>query len=267
MVDQKDARQLSMFPEVSGAGSIPSISTMPAFDKALGNLIKMSDLGAFIQLNIQGLEKSYSLNLSDYPIPDDFIQLPPNYSPLNLHLFPLRLRNRIKKEIYDIRAFFNRGNSFKTSFGYFLFRSHFSEWKEFIQSHRKILVEYLSEKLGKGKYGQYYLTMLTEGYELIQTVSDITAPWDFKDNILLKDIEAERKSLAEKGTTIQSLKPTEIEFPFQLIVLKTIHIPMVLHLFLHQIQILSVFKSIHLDYLADREINTIEDIRRLIEGL
>ena len=146
MVDQKDARQLSMFPEVSGDGSIPSISTMPDFDKALGNLIKMSDLGAFIQLNIQGLEKSYSLNLSDYPIPDDFIQLPQNYSPLNLHLFPLRLRNRIKKEIYDIRAFFTRGNSFKTSFGYFLFRSHFSEWKEFIQSHRKILAEYLSEK-------------------------------------------------------------------------------------------------------------------------
>ena len=109
--------------------------------------------------------------------------------------------------------------------------------------------------------------MLTEGYELIQAVTDITAPWDFKDNILLKDIEAERKSLVEKGTTIQSLKPTEIDFPFQLIVLKTIHIPMVLHQFLHQIQILSVFKSIHLDYLADREINTIEDIRRLIEGL
>lgn len=98
MVDQKDARQLSMFPEVSGDGSMPSISTMPDFDKALGNLIKMSDLGAFIQLNIQGLEKSYSLNLSDYPIPDDFIQLPQNYSPLNLHLFPLRLRNRIKKK-------------------------------------------------------------------------------------------------------------------------------------------------------------------------
>jgi hypothetical protein len=69
MVDQKDARQLSMFPEVSGDGSIPSISTMPDFDKALGNLIKMSDLGAFIQLNIQGLEKSYITALISAIIP------------------------------------------------------------------------------------------------------------------------------------------------------------------------------------------------------
>lgn len=133
MADRRDDRQLSMFPEVPGTGSIPSISTMPAFEKALGNLIKMSDLGAFIQLNIQGLEKSFSLNLKDYTIPDDFIKLPSNYSPLNVHLFPQQLRNRIKKEVYDIKAFFTRGNSFKTSFGYFLFRSHFNEWKEFIQ--------------------------------------------------------------------------------------------------------------------------------------
>ncbi|MEA1881961.1 MAG: hypothetical protein U9N31_06120 [Candidatus Marinimicrobia bacterium] len=266
MTERKDDRQLSMFPEVPGTGSIPSISTMPAFEKALGNLIKMSDLGAFIQLNIQGLEKSFSLNLKDYAIPDDFIQLPQNYSPIIVHLFPQLLRNRIKKEVYDIKAFFNRGNSFKTSFGYFLFRSHFNEWKEFIQSHRQTLVEYLSEKLVKGKYGQYYIAMLTEGYKLIQTVGDITAPWEFRRHLLLKDIEAERKSLVETGTTIQSLKPTEIDYPFQLMVLKTGHIPMVLHQFLHQIQILSVFKSIHLEYLSDREINTIEDIRRLVEG-
>lgn len=267
MTEREDPRQLSFFPELGGHASIPSISTMPEFDQALGNLIKMSDLGAFIQLNIQGLEKMYSLNVHELNIPPDFLKFPDNYSPISVHLFPPDLRNRLKKMTYDIKAFFNRGNSFSTSFGYFLFRSHFDLWKTFLEKHRQEIIKTLTNTLGKGKYGQHYLHHLQDGYDHFHSLAGITAPWEFRDHLLLKDIDAARKSLLESGITLYNLKPTDIDFPFFALVLKTNHIPLTLHQFLSQIQIHSVFKSIHLEYLSDREINTIEDIRKLTKDL
>ncbi len=267
MFDRDDHRQLSFFPELDGRTSIPSLSTLPAFDLALGNLIKMSDLGAFIQLNIQGLEKVYSLNVADLNIPSDFLNIPQNYSPITIHLFPPDLRNKVKKFTYDIKAFFNKGNSFPTSFGYFLFRSHFNIWKSFIEDQRHNMIDALTETLGRGKYGQHFLHHLQEGYDHFHSLADITAPWTFREHLLLKNVEASRKSLLESGITLHNLRATEVDFPFLALILKTNHIPLVLHQFLHQVQIHFIFKSVHLEYLSDKEINTIEDIRKLTEGL
>ncbi len=52
MSDKTDPRQIALFPELSKNAAIPSITTLPAFDKALNNLIKISDMGAFIELKI-----------------------------------------------------------------------------------------------------------------------------------------------------------------------------------------------------------------------
>lgn len=266
-IDSDDPRQLSFFPELEGSASIPSLSTLPEFDQALSNLIKMSDLGAFIQLHIQGLEKGYSINLMDMNIPADFIKLPTNYSALNIHLFPIEIRHQLKKFTYDIKAFFNRKNSFRTSFGYFLFRSHFSQWKQFIEGQRNKIIDYLTDTLGRGKYGQFYLKQLKVGNDHIKSLADITAPWEFRETILLKDVEATRKTIATEGLTLHTLKATELDFPFLSLILKTQHIPLVLHQYLHQVQIHFVFKTIHLEYLSDININTIEDIRQLTEHL
>jgi len=57
MREQLDPRQLPLFPELSKNADVASITTLPAFEKALNNLINMSDLGAFIQLNVSGLGK------------------------------------------------------------------------------------------------------------------------------------------------------------------------------------------------------------------
>lgn len=267
MTEKEDPRQLSFFSELDGHSSMPSISTMPKFDQALGNLIKMSDLGAFIQINILGLEKMYSLNMRELKIPPDFLNFPNNYSPITVHLFPADIRNRLKIITYKIKSFFNHGNSFATSFGYFLFRSHFEPWKKVLANHRQELIDTLTSSLDKGKYGQHYLHHLQEGYDHFHSLADITAPWEFRDHLLLKDIDAVRKLLVETGTTLHTLKPTEIDFPFIALVLKTNHIPTVLYQFLSQVQIHSVFKSIHLEYLSDREINTIEDIQNLTKDL
>ena len=79
--DSNDPRQLSLFGEIPSSSN-PSIATFPEFDQALNNLIKLSDLGAFIEINIQGFEKSYTLNLSESIIPKDFLKIPKNYSPI-----------------------------------------------------------------------------------------------------------------------------------------------------------------------------------------
>ena len=51
-----------------------------------------------------------------------------------------------------------------------------------------------------------------------------------------------------------SLKPTEVTYPFDLLIYKTNHIPISLKDFVENIQISSIFKSIHLEYLADKKI-------------
>ena len=125
--DMPDPRQLPLFPELSKDTDIASITSLPEFDKALSNLIKISDLGAFIQLNISGLERGYSLNINEMVIPNDFLK---DGSPrsVSYHLFPDKMRNQLKKYAYEVKSFFNSKNSFYTDYGYFLFRSHFTMW-------------------------------------------------------------------------------------------------------------------------------------------
>ncbi|MEE8437305.1 MAG: hypothetical protein V3S22_03080 [Candidatus Neomarinimicrobiota bacterium] len=267
MFDQEDPRQLSFFPELDERTSLPSISTEPEFDRALGNLIKMSDMGAFIQLNILGLEKSYTINVKELDIPQDFLKIDSAYSALTVHLFPSELRNQLKKLTYDIKAFFTHGNSFKTSFGYFLYRSSFSAWKIFLENQKLEINKAVNGYLSGGNFGHHFLDHFKKGYDHIFSQSDIIAPWQVKDQLYLKDIDAFRKNILTSGITQHNLKPTEIDFPFQIMVVKTSHIPTILSQFLSQIQIHSVFKSIHLEYLSSIDINTIDDIKKLAEGI
>ena len=264
--DTNDPRQLSLFGELPDSSN-PSIATFPEFDNALNNLIKLSDLGSFIEINIQGFEKGYTLNLSEPIIPNDFLKLPKSYTPITSHLLSHDLRNQIKKLTYEIKAFFTPRNSFKTPFGYFLFRSDFGNWKHFLSLKKDEINEFLNEELSGGIYGKYFLDHFTRGYEFIESLSDITAPWEFRKKLLLKDIQESRKLMSLNNTTLSTLKHTDLDFPFSLMVFKTMHIPMVLHQYQSQLQIHSRFKTIHLEYLIDREINTIEDIRKLADSL
>ena len=264
--DPNDPRQLSLFGELPQSSN-PSIATFPEFDQALNNLIKLSDLGAFIELNIQGFEKGYTLKLSEAIIPKDFLKLPDNYSPITVQLFSHDLRNEIKKLTYEIKSFFTQRNSFKTSFGYFLFRSDFSNWKQYLTMKKEQINEHLNKEFSGGVYGKHFLEHFSQGYEFIESVADITAPWEYRKKLLLKDIQECRKQMLNNKTTLANLRPTELDFPFSLMVFKTMHIPMVLHNYQSQIQIHSRFKTIHLEYLIDRDINTIEDIRKLADSL
>ena len=66
--------QLALLPELDDHPSLPSITTLPEFDRAMDNLIKMSDLGAFISINVHGVKKTFSIHTRELEIPDDFLK-------------------------------------------------------------------------------------------------------------------------------------------------------------------------------------------------
>lgn len=267
MQEQTNPRQIALFPELSKHAGIPSITTLPAFDRALSNLIKISDLGAFIELKISGLEKLYSIKIQELDIPSDFLKTDISTIPFSSHLFPNDFRNELKKKSYEVKSFFTAPNSFRTSFGYFLYRSHFSLWKLYLEKMNKSIKETLYSELGYGKYSNYFLAHFKEGYDYLKSIADVVAPWEFDEELDIKKIQFRRSELYENQLTITSLKPTEISYPLDLLIFKTNHIPISLKDYVENIQITSIFKSIHLEYLAEKKITSIEDIKQLVKNV
>jgi hypothetical protein len=103
-----------------------------------------------------------------------------------------------------------------------------------------------------------------QGYNYLKANAEDTAPWEFQDKLTIKDIEQKRMDLKESHSTLAHLKATEIDYPFSLITTKTSHIPLSLKAYVSNIQISSIFKIIHLEYLADKSVSSIEDIKKLI---
>ncbi len=266
MSDKTDPRQIALFPELSKNAAIPSITTLPAFDKALNNLIKISDMGAFIELKISGLERVYSINLQELDIPEDFIKKDISSITFSINLFPSNFQNNLKKKSYEVKSFFNVHNSFRTSFGFFLYRSHFSMWKIYLEKMNKSIKDDLYHSLGQGKYAEYFLENFQEGYDYLKSIAGIVAPWEFGE-IDINMIKNRRNKFTENVQTIASLKATEVTYPFDLLIHKTNHIPISLKDYVENIQISSIFKSIHLEYLVDKKITNIDDIKNLVKNV
>ena len=81
------------------------------------------------------------------------------------------------------------------------------------------------------------------------------------------NIEKIRTALKSNPQTGFHTPTTDIDFPFQIMVAKTEHIPMMISRFVSRIQITSIFKTIHLEYLADKTIRTTEDIKNLVKSI
>ncbi len=260
--------QLALFPELADSPELPSISTLPEFDRALHNLIKMSDLGAFISVTVHGLYKSYSVHVRELEIPEDFLlngrgdavsqQFP---------LFPEPLRHQLRKLSYDVKNFFNRENSFRTSFGYFLYRPYFRIWSKFVEEQQARLEGFLNEALLGRTYGKYFQAAFEKGYRFLESIRDDTAPWTFEDRLKLTDLQACRKTIKSEKLTLYSLNKTTENFPVMSIALKTMHFPLDLKAFVKQVVIRFDLKSIHLDYLKDVEIATVDDVIKMSDSI
>ena len=161
--------QLALFPELFKSPDLPSISTLPEFDKALDNMIRMNDLGAFISINVHGLDKSYSVHIRELEIPQEFLKTGHSEAVSTVYyLFPAHIRHQLRKLTYDVRSFLNSKNSFKTSFGYFLFRPYFRIWEKYVDEQKSRIEQFLSHTLKGREYGKHFLSAFDHGYRFLE---------------------------------------------------------------------------------------------------
>ena len=260
--------QLTLFPELIHSSELPSISTLPDFDRALHNLIKLSDLGAFISVTVHGLDKLYSVRVKELGIPEDFLMDGKgDASSDKFPLFSESLRHQLRRLSYDVKGFFNQNNSFRTPFGYFLFRPYFRIWSKFVQEQEERLSGFLTDSLSGKVYGKYFQQAFEKGYQFLESVRDDTAPWTFFEKPFLSDLQTCRKKILSENITLHSLDRTTADFPLMAISLKTMHFPIDLTSFLKQVHIQFDFKSIHLDYLKDVKISTIDDVIKMSNSI
>ncbi|MDP6837288.1 MAG: hypothetical protein QGG85_08835 [Candidatus Marinimicrobia bacterium] len=260
--------QLALFPELFKSPDLPSISTLPEFDKALDNMIRMNDLGAFISINVHGLDKSYSVHIRELEIPQEFLKTGHSEAVSTVYyLFPAHIRHQLRKLTYDVRSFLNSKNSFKTSFGYFLFRPYFRIWEKYVDEQKSRIEQFLSHTLKGREYGKHFLSAFDHGYRFLEDAGDDTAPWDFHRKLRLSHIQEAQKEIRERNLTLHSLDKTVPDYPLMAIALKTIQFPADLKTFLKQFTIQFAFKTIHLDYLKEVDITSIEDVKQLSDRL
>ena len=267
MSELTNPQQLSFFSELSLKADIKSITNLSQFDNALNNLIKISEFGAFVQLKIQGLHTMYTLDLQELDVPENFLKS--NHSPtsMNISLFSEEIRDNLQRFSDEAKSFFTDKNSFPTPSGFFLYRSHFTLWKYFTEQIKKSIDEFLYRKLSHGGYQKFYINCLQEGLEYVRSIAGISSSWNIPIKIEFQNIESVRRKQDRENYTIEHLNFFDQNFPLKYLVLKTKQFPLNLSGFISQVQIHTIFKSIHLGYLADKTIDSISDIKNLVQGL
>lgn len=253
--------QLSLFPDLDQSLALPSLSTLPGFERAVNNLIRLNDLGGFVSISVHGVEKSYSLTVRELALPREFLRAdrPANSSPA-YHLFPREVRQHLKTLTYDLKSFLTKKNSLRTPFGYFLFRAQFEQWDRFVEHRKREIDTYLEEAVGGRKYSRHFLSAAEQGMEFLRSIQG-AAPWKIEESLRMSEMEAWRERVSQ--ATIHTLDRSAADFPQRLVALKMIHFPLDLKRYLEQISIQFAYKSIHLSYLRDEEIRTLDDVKRL----
>ena len=267
MSELTNPQQLSFFSELSLKADIKSITNLSQFDNALNNLIKISEFGAFIQLKIQGLHTMYTLDLQELDVPENFLKSDHSPTSMNISLFSKEIRENLQRFSDEATSFFTDKNSFPTPSGFFLYRSHFTLWKHFAEKMKKSIDEYIYSALSHGSYTQHLIQSIIDGLDFIGSAASPNAPWEISKSIHLKDIETARNKQEGTYETLHNLKNTDPCFPLKFLVLKTQHFPLSLSHFISHVQVYSIFKSIHLEFLADSSIESISDIKELVQDI
>jgi hypothetical protein len=103
--------------------------------------------------------------------------------------------------------------------------------------------------------------------EYIRSIAGVSSSWNFPTKIEIQSIESVRRKQNEENCTIEHLKFSDQNFPLNYLVLKTGQFPLNLSDFISHVQVYSIFKSIHLEFLADRSIESISDIKELVQDI
>jgi len=255
--------QIVLFPDLFDDIPLPSITTLPDFDHALSNFVKLADFGAFIDLNFSGLEKSYSLKLSDLKIPAGLLTATDNGSPV-FQLFPLKIHKGLKRLKYETRAFFTKRNSFRTHFGYFLLRQYFHRWDVHRKDMQAAIIRFVNDEIGPDAYQRYFEKIWLSGCHWLAAQLQASHPYELP-GFNLPHQQTIRNEILTTEATLSSLDPESPNYLVLALALKTLHIPLRCEDYQGGIVISSTFKTIHLEYLKDTTIETLDDIKALFE--
>lgn len=258
--------QTVLFPDLFDDITLPSITTLPDFDHALENFIRLADFGAFIQLNFSGIDKSFSLKLSELKIPRKYLSKSRALTSPAFHLFPDDVRNHLNRMKYEVKSFFTKHNSIKTPFGYFLFRNFFLKWDLHRREVSGDITKYLLNEIGEESYNDFFKGIWTNGNKWMKYNLNKKNPYQIQD-YSFGIIEKERMRMEKVGATLYQLDRKEPDFLFNTLVIKTLHIPHTLSDYVNGISVFSTFKTIHLEYLKTVKIESIEDIKSLFNSL
>jgi hypothetical protein len=258
--------QVPLFPDLFEDLYLPPITAEPDFNRAMENFIKIADFGALIDLNFHGLEKSYSLRMSELQIPAQMLAKDALAESPVFYLFPGDLHRRIQRFRYEVKSFFNAQNSIRTPDGYFLFRTHFQHWDNFRTQFHQNLVNYLQNNVGAQRYQEYFNACFQAGLDWLIAQLRPTTPYCLKyENPAA--IEQRRKTLHKAGNTLAQLPADDPDYLLNCLIVKTMHIPLSLNRFLKGVSVTSTFKTIHLNYLKDVTIENLRDIKHLLEAI
>jgi hypothetical protein len=256
-------RQLSIFPELEQYPSIPSITTHTDFDILVENIIRLSDLGAFVEYHISGMDKSYSLRLRDMKIPAEYFRNPEEDLFLEVALFSQEIIREVARIKYEIRAFFTSKNSLQTSFGPFLFRPYFDAWHNHLNTMREKLHNFFRNQLGGKKYFVSVKSAVERGFTFVGNAF-INHPYRLSDKISQEWIRSMREQINSERKTISQLSSVSEDFIIDYLIIKTQHFPLTLKEFLDNVKLSSVFKVVHFHHLSGIQIQSIRDIFNLI---
>ena len=206
----------------------------------------------------------YTLDLQELDIPENFLKSDHSPTSMNISLFSKEIRENLQRFSDEATSFFTDKKSFPTPSGFFLYRSHFTLWKHFAEKMKKSIDKYIYSALSHGSYTQHLIQSIIDGLHFIRSAASPNAPWEISKSIHLKDIETARNKQEGTYETLHNLKNTDPCFPLKFLILKTQHFPLSLSHFISHVQVYSIFKSIHLEFLADRSIESIRDIKELV---
>lgn len=261
-----DPQQVPLFPDLFEDVYLPPITTEPEFNHEIENFIKLADFGALLDLNFHGLEKSYSLRLSELQIPEQMLRENASADSPVFNLFPSELHRRLQRFRYEARSFFNNQNSIKTADGYFLFRNHFHHWESYRVQFHQNLISQLHSSIGPQRYHVYFSACFQSGLDWLTAQLRSATPYRLQfEN--LHEIDQLRKTIHKAGTTLAQLQPETTDYLINCLVIKTMHIPLSLAQFVKGVAVTSTFKTIHLNYLKNVKIETLRDIKHLLESI
>jgi len=258
--------QITLFPDMYEDLYLPPITSHPDFEQELENFVRLADFGALLDLNFHGLEKSYSMKLNEFALPPQNLREDATNSSPTFYLFPLAIRNRLNRFKYDVRAFFNDQNSLRSPSGYFLLRNFFHTWEAHRAALTQTLLTELQSLIGGRAYHSYLDGCISAGLEWLSAQVSAGSPYQ-RAYPGFAEYEARRKLYQRSGVTLSQIQPEEPDYLFNCTVIKTEHLPLHFSQYLKGIAVTSTFKTIHPDYLKDLQIETLRDVKHLLEAL